>query len=106
MLARPITYIGAGNPHSRRTAGFIKVGQSRNPEQRAKSLSIHLLGTTSVPEMPIRQLLEPFAVPPEVVKARNIDGSYREWFYDTPAVRALAAWLCQNRPAESGGTDA
>lgn len=106
-----VTYFAAGVPGSRRSVGLFKVGQSRDPDGRARSIAARLIGTTSLGELPIRQLLAPFAVPRDELRRRGFESGdgLREWFYDCPAVRELAAWVCEWHPlrdAESASDDA
>jgi hypothetical protein len=102
---RRVTYIAAGSPRSRRTSGLVKIGQSTNPQRRARGLSTHLLGTTSIGEGTLREMLRPYLAPFEETSARRLDdrliaGRSGEWYIDCPAVRMLAAWACEFRPAE------
>jgi hypothetical protein len=108
MRRERITYFAAAAPTSRRTAGLIKVGISRDPDRRARYLSTRLIGTTTMPEFPIRQMLAPFAATPDEMRSRGfgLGDGLGEWVYDTPAVRAFAAWVCENHPVEDAESDA
>jgi len=92
-----VTYIAEASPRSERTAGLIKVGSSRKPENRVRSLGMCLLGTTVITEAVIRRLFSPFAVPESELRSRNLE-HFREWFYDSPEIREFVQWVCAVHP--------
>jgi hypothetical protein len=94
-----VTYFAEGSPRSGRTWGLVKVGTSRDPERRARSLSARLLGTTTLTEGEIRPMLAPFAVPRDEIAERRLEHP-REWYRDTPEVRVFVRWACRVHPAD------
>jgi hypothetical protein len=97
LLAKRVTYFAEGGPRSRATKGLIKVGQSGDPERRARALNTRLLGVTSLGEGVLREMLAPFLVSPEEIKERGLEHA-REWFYDAREVRRFVAWVCELHP--------
>lgn len=101
MSGERVTYIGAGTSRSRKTSGLIKVGQSENPAKRMRSLACELLGTTSLGEGTLREMLRPWLIPHPQLRAHGIETGYvrgGEWYRDCQAVRMLVAWAIEFRP--------